>query len=77
MMAQFVAGWRAGRVTYDPVGRWFGAITYLLVLVTLLLPDDALATSAAWTLAGVAGLSVWSRRRWRRASRPWSQSSSA
>jgi phosphatidylglycerophosphate synthase len=67
MLAQFIAGWRRGRLSYDPVGRYFGGVGFGLVMITLALPDAALAAAASLAVAGCAAISLAFRfaHRWR------------
>lgn len=57
MFAQFVLTSRARRAMYDPVGKYFGAALYSVILALTLLPDLLLSYAL---LAGIVMLSVLS-----------------
>jgi CDP-diacylglycerol--glycerol-3-phosphate 3-phosphatidyltransferase/cardiolipin synthase len=57
MFAQFVLVTRGGKPVYDPVGKYYGAALYGVLLALLLVPDVLLSLAL---LAGVVGLSALS-----------------
>ena len=55
MFVQFLLSSRAGRPVYDPVGKYYGTVLFVAVLLTVGMPDLALLYG---TLAGVVVLTA-------------------
>ena len=61
MFLQFVLRPKAGQLLYDPVGKYYGALLYGVILLTLIAPDLALAQALYLTVLVVTASSFCSR----------------
>ena len=61
MFMQFVLRPEQGRPVYDPVGKYYGAVLYAVVLLTLLAPDLALAQALFLFVLAMTAASLFTR----------------
>lgn len=61
MFLQFVLRPKRGRLVYDPVGKYYGAVLYSVVLLTLLAPDLALAQALFLFVLFMTAASLFTR----------------
>lgn len=67
MFAQFVLTSRGGRLVYDPVGKYYGAVLYGVALLSLALPDEVLCQGLYLGVLMLSGVSLSSRFMFHRA----------